>query len=123
MNVLDRQAQLNELERIETLGQAEKWLAIRRFMWNYNPQLKVDDQLHCQEVARRRREETLKASGASKSGSLRAVISLPEYLYLAMKAADPAFYNATNSKNKAETRKIQRRLWDTFPEYRLAERF
>lgn len=123
MNILDRQAQVKELERIETLGTTDKWRAIRTFMWNLNPQNRIDDRIHCEEVARRRREETLKLTGASKSGSMRALVSLPEYLYLAMKAADPAFYNATNSKDKAEVRKIQKKLWDTFPQYRLAEKF
>jgi hypothetical protein len=123
MNILDRQSQLKELERIETLTQSEKWLAIRTFMWNYNPQNRIDDQLHCKEVARRRNFESLKLTGASKSGSFRALVSLPEYLYLAIKAADPEFYAVSNSKNKQDIRQLQRRLWTTFPSYRLASKF
>lgn len=123
MNILDRQSQLNELERIEQLPQTEKWLALRTFMWNYNPQNRVDDKIHCDEVARRRREEQLKATGASKSGSFRALISLPEYLYLAIKAADQEFHDISNSKDKAAIRKLQRRLWTTFPSYRLADKY
>lgn len=123
MNVLDRQAQLNELERIEKLPQAQKWLALRKLMWTMNPQNRIDDQLHCAEVARRRREDGLNQLGSSKGGHMRAIVSLPEYLWLAIKAADPEFHQASNSKDKSEIRKLQRRLWSTFSEYRLAEKF
>lgn len=123
MNILDRQSQLKELERIETLGQVERWRAIRTLMWNMSPQAKADDKVHCEEVARRRRMEMGKATGASKSGSMRALVSLPEYLYLTIKAADPDFMPMSQSKDKAQIRKLQRRLWTAFPEYRLAEKF
>ena len=123
MNILDRKSQLEELERIEGLAQSEKWLAIRTFMWNLNPQTRIDDKLHCEEVARRRREELPTLTGSSKSGSMRALISLPEYLYLDMKAADPRFYAVSKSKNTQEIRKLQKRLWTTFPSYRLARKF
>lgn len=123
MNILDRQSQLQELERIETLGQVERWRAIRTLMWNMNPRTQDDDRLHCEEVARRRREEVGTGTGASKSGSMRVLVSLPEYLYLAIKAADPDFMPMSQSKNKAEIRKLQRRLWTAFPGYRLAEKF
>jgi hypothetical protein len=123
MNILDRQAQIQEIERFEKLGQTERWLAIRNFMWMLNPQNKADDKLHCEEVARRRREEGLRATGASKSGAMRVLVSLPEYLYIAIKAADHEFMTMSQSKNKTEIKKLQRRLWTTFPAYRLAEKF
>jgi hypothetical protein len=92
-------------------------------MWNMNPELRADDKLHCEEVARRRREEQMSATGSSKSGSMRVLVSLPEYLYIAIKAADPEFMPMSQSKNKAEIKKLQRRLWTAFPSYRLAEKF
>jgi hypothetical protein len=92
-------------------------------MWNLNPALRDDDRIHQEDVAARRREDGMKSTGASKSGSMRVLVSLPEYLYIAIKAADQEFMPMSQSKNKAEIRKLQRRLWTAFPEYRLAERF
>ena len=115
--VEERTQRLNEIERIEKLPRTQKWRAMKELMLKMKPELEATDKGVCEAMREKREIDNLKSTGASKSGDMRHSLSLPEYLYLSIKAIEPDFMNF-DIMTKAEARAETKKVWETFPEYR-----
>lgn len=109
-----------EMERIEKLPQTERWREIRKLLFKVNPSLVPLDKGHVEAVAEQREFGMLKATGASKSNDMRALLSLPQYVYMAIRVADPDFDDEQKDKDKVTA--LYRKLAKAFPEYSLARK-
>lgn len=109
-----------EIERIERLPQIERWQEIRKLLFRINPSLIPLDKGHVEAVAEQRNFGMLKETGASKSNDMRALMSLPQYVYMAIKVADPDFDDEQKDKQKVTA--LYRKLTKAFPEYSLARK-
>jgi len=111
-----------ELDRIRGIAKtSERWKAIRGFMWRLNPETYTEDRTHCEEVSRERREDYLyNPSAISKSGDNKRLVSVPTYLYMALQVADPSFRHGQSKDGNMK--KTWYKIWDVFPEYRIAIR-
>jgi hypothetical protein len=107
-----------EVARIEGLPQVERWRAIKSLLLKTKPDLKPLDDMFIQQVREEREANMFSQTGASKSGSTRALYSMPQYLYAALHVLDPDFtkFQEDKDQNKIFNRKIAR----AFPEYSLA---
>ena len=109
-----------EVERIESLPQSERWRAIKNLLFKVKPELVALDREFVQDVRERREIEAYKDTGASKSGGVRALYSMPQYLYAALHLMDPEF---TRLQEDPEASKdINLKIARTFPEYRLCRK-
>jgi hypothetical protein len=118
--LLERQAFGREVARIEGLPQMERWRAIKTLLLKTKPDLIPIDREFCQAIREERESNMFNKTGASKSGDMRALMSLPQYLYSVLHLIDPEF---TRLQEDPETsRKTNLKLARTFPEYSLAER-
>lgn len=115
-----RKQRVNKLGHIESLPQAERWKEIKKLMLDLHPDLREADRYFCEDVARTRNEQLFKDTGASKSGDTRQLISLPDFLYQAFRVADPDFEPTQTSKDPNVVKKLYYKLWEVFPEYRVA---
>jgi hypothetical protein len=109
-----------EVERIEKLPQMQRWRAIKNLLLKVKPDLVPLDQEFIADVRQQRELNMLKETGASKSGSTRALYSMPQYLYAALHLIDPEFTKLQDDPelSKQTNLKIAR----TFPEYCLARK-
>lgn len=116
----DRQAFGREVAKIEALPQTQRWRAIKTLLLKVKPDLIPLDNEFVALVREERELNMLKDTGASKSGSTRALYSMPQYLYAALHILDPEF---TRLQEDPETSKITNlKIARTFPEYRLARK-
>lgn len=110
----------NEVARIEGLPQAQRWREIKKLLFKVKPDLIPLDKQFCDQIREERETNMLSDTGASKSGSTRALYSMPQYLYAALHVLDPEF---TKLQEDQETSKaINRKLAQVFPEYALARK-
>lgn len=118
---LDKRTEMErELDRIRGIpAQSERWQAIRKFMWVLNPENKLEDMYHRKEVAKDREENLYNPKARSKSGRQQRLVSVPTYLYLAIKTADPEF---DDEQKTEDSKRLWHKFWHAFPEYRIAER-
>lgn len=106
--------------RIEGLPQAQRWREIKNLLLKVKPDLVPLDQQFVAYIKEERETNMLSDTGASKSGSTRALYSMPQYLYAALHLLDPDF---TKLQENPETSKIiNRKLAKVFPEYALARK-
>lgn len=105
----------------EIADDAERWRAIQQLMFKINPALVHEDQRHCVAVAELRMEQRA-LTGSSKSGNMRALYSMPDYLYRALQIMDKTFQKRQEAKDKESVKKLNYKIWSTFPAYRLAEK-
>jgi len=107
-----------EIRRIEALPLEQRWRAIKVLLLKVKPELVPLDREFVQAVREERELNMLNQTGASKSGSTRALYSMPQYLYAALHVIDKDFTRMQEDKenNKALNRKIAK----VFPEYCLA---
>lgn len=118
-NVLSqRRQQLAAIERLDRLPQTERWREIKNLLFKIHPEYVAMDNDFCEAVAEERNLNRLTATGATKSGAMRSLITMPDYLYTALKTVDPNFIDA----QKADSKRLWRKLWQTFPEYRACEK-
>ena len=118
--LLQRQAFGREVASIEGLPQAQRWRAIKDLLLKTRPDIAQIDREFCQAVREERENNMFSKTGASKSGDMRALMSLPQYLYAMLHAMDPDFTNL--QANPETNRKINLKLARAFPEYRLCEK-
>jgi hypothetical protein len=117
-----RQQQLDQIERIEGIvDDGQRWRAIQQFMFKLHPELVTEDRLHCAAVVEKRLEQRSQ-TGSSKSGAMRALYSMPDYLYRAFQVFDPSFQKTQSSKDRQAIKRLNHKLWRVFSEYRLAEK-
>lgn len=113
--------QLSQIITMKDTG--ERWKAIRGFMWRINEETYIEDRKHCEDL----REEIAMSlitnpQQKSESGRLQRLISIPEYLYHALKLADPRFAELSSSKDRKDVQKLYYKVWKVFPEYRVAQK-
>jgi hypothetical protein len=109
-----------EVARIEGLPQAQRWREIKKLLLKVKPDLVPLDKDFVQQIREEREHNMLSETGASKSGSTRALYSMPQYLYAALHILDPDF---TKLQEDPETSKeINLKLAKVFPEYCLARK-
>ena len=109
-----------EVEKIEKMPQMQRWRAIKNLVLKVKPELVPLDQEFMASVRVERELNMLKDTGASKSGSTRALYSMPQYLYAALHLIDPEF---TKLQEDPETSKITNlKIAQAFPEYRLCRK-
>lgn len=120
--IQDREARIKAIEAIESIrGRTERWRAIQRLMFDINPRLREDDLIH-QEAVKELRLQQISKTGASKSGNMRSLYSMPEYLYRALQAMDPEFQAMQSSNDRLAVRKFNYAVWGAFPEYRISSK-
>jgi hypothetical protein len=121
MNELaQRQAFGKEVARIEAMPQQKRWREIKNLLLKVKPDLKPLDDYFIQDIREQRELGMLNDVGSSKSGSTRALYSMPQYLYAALHILDPDF---TKSQEDPDTSKeINLKIAREFPEYRLARK-
>jgi hypothetical protein len=108
-----------EVQRIEGLPQTQRWRAIKKLCLKHNPELREYDKLHMAEVSRQR-EVRLNDFASNKTQTMRHLMMLPEYLYLAIKLMDPEF-EAMND-DPVQAKPMFLKMARTFPEYSLARK-
>jgi len=118
--LLERQAFGREVARIEALPQMQRWREIKNLLLKTKPDLIPIDREFCQAVREERENNMFNKTGASKSGDMRALMSLPQYLYSVLHLIDPEFTRLQEDPQTA--RKTNLKLARAFPEYRLAEK-
>jgi hypothetical protein len=115
-----RQAFGKEVARIEGLPQAQRWREIKNLLLKVKPDLIPLDNQFVQQVREERETNMLSDTGASKSGSTRALYSMPQYLYAALHLIDPEFTRL--QEDEATSKQINRKIAKVFPEYALARK-
>jgi hypothetical protein len=119
----ERKKYTDEIARIEKLrSRSDRWRAIQKLMFHINPDLREEDLIH-QETVKQKRMEQLLSTGATKSGSMRSLYSMPEYLYRALQTIDPEFQALQSSGDTLTVKKFNKIIWELFPEYRIAEKY
>lgn len=117
-----RQKALNEIARIEGIkDRAVRYQEIHKFMLKLNPELIAYENAFYDQV-KEERDSQLKVTGASKAGSTRHLVSIPEYFHTALRVMDPDFYKNDSSKNPEDSKPLYRVIWRAFPKYRIAEK-
>ena len=115
-----RKAFGQEVARIEGLPQAQRWRAIKNLLLKVKPELVAIDNNLVQAISEEREQNLFSDTGASKSGSTRALYSMPQYLYAALHLIDPDF---TKMQENPDTSKIiNRKLAKVFQEYAIARK-
>ncbi len=109
-----------EVARIEGLPQAQRWREIKNLLLKVKPDLIPLDNQFIQQIKEERETNMFSATGASKSGSTRALYSMPQYLYAALHVLDPEFTKLQEDKEQSLI--INRKLARVFPEYSLARK-
>lgn len=109
-----------EVARIESLPQTMRWREIKNLLFKVKPELKQLDDEFILDVKFQREQNILTDTGASKSGSTRALYSMPQFLYSVLHLMDPDF---TKMQEDPTTNKIiNRKIAEAFPEYRIARK-
>lgn len=115
-----RKAFQDEVDKIRGLPQSQRWRAIKNLLYKVRPDFVELDRDFMKDVKERRETEMLKDTGASKSGSTRALYTMPELLYAVLHLLDPEF---TKLQEDPETSKqTNLKIARTFPEYCLARK-
>ena len=115
-----RKAFAAEVEKIEGMPQMQRWRAIKELLFRVKPEFIPLDQAFCQAIREEREFNMLKETGASKSGDIRKLFSMPQYLYATLHLIDPEFTKM--QEDPVLARELNHKLARTFPEYRLAKR-
>ena len=110
----------NEVARIEKLPQAQRWREIKTLLLKVKPDLVPLDNQFIQQIKEEREHNIFSDTGASKSGSTRHLMSMPQYLYAALHVIDPEFTQL--QENPETSQKVNRKLAQVFPEYRIARK-
>lgn len=119
MNELEHRKQFGEaVARIEGLPQEQRWREIKNLLLKVKPDLVPLDQEFIRAIREEREQNMFSQTGSSKSGDTRALYSMPQYLYAALHVLDPDFTRV--QEDPELSRKINRKLARTFPEYCLA---
>ena len=117
---------LKEIERIENLpNRADRWRAIRQFYFALHPEV-IPTEVRFVEACREMREaDNENLTAASKSGSMRNTMKIPQYIYDALISFDPELLLEISGKNAAGGGQdhIQKQLYDVFPMYRIARKW
>lgn len=120
--VTQRQQLIDYIGKIEAISSdAERWREIQKLMFKINPELVREDQIHCVAVAEKRLEQRA-ATGSSKTGAMRALYSMPDYLYRALQIMDKNFQKQQEAKDKESVKRLNYKIWRTFSEYRLCDK-
>ncbi len=120
--VAQRQQLIDHIGYIESISSdAERWRAVQQLMFKITPALVREDRMHCVAVAEKRLE-LRSQTGSSKSGGMRALYSMPDYLYRALQLLDPKFQKLQASGDRQTVKKFNHKIWGVFPEYRLGEK-
>jgi hypothetical protein len=120
---LNKRQQLQDTsDRLMALPHAERWAGIKRLLFTIHPEFIQRDLSHSAAVADIRQFGQLHETGSSKSGSMRHLFKIPEYIWHALKA-DPEFVRLQNSNTKEDVKKLHKALWKAFPEYRTAMKY
>ena len=106
--------------KIEAMPQSQRWREIKNLLLKVKPELVPLDNEFIQHIREERETNMLSDTGASKSGSTRALYSMPQYLYAALHILDPDFTKM--QENPDTTKQINRKLAQAFPEYSLARK-
>jgi hypothetical protein len=109
-----------EVERIEQLPQTARWRAIKQLLFRVKPEFIPLDKEFIQAIKEERETEMLKETGASKSGGVRKLYSMPQYMYAMLSVVDPDFQRLNEDPN--ESKKLHLKVARAFPEYCLAKK-
>ncbi len=109
-----------EVERIRSLPQSQRWRECKRLLFTVKPELVAVDKGHIAAIRQERDFEMLSATGASKSGDMRRLYSMPQYMYAMLHLIDPEFTKLQEDPDTAK--KTNLKIAEVFPEYRLAQR-
>jgi hypothetical protein len=116
-----RQLGLQVIKRIEQLPRPEKWRVTREFVLASNKNASYADHKFVENVAKER-NSMLKATGASKSGDSRYLLSMPDFIYAALIATDPDLQDELNNPDKKTSDRAWNKLAAAFPEYAIARK-
>jgi hypothetical protein len=105
---------------IEGLPQEQRWRLIKDLLFAVKPEFVPLDKQFVEHVKFEREQNMINATGASKSGDMRALFSMPQYLYAALHALDPDFTAAQEDPERST--KLNLKLAQAFPEYRLSRK-
>ncbi len=109
-----------EVERIRGLPQTQRWRECKRLLFSVKPDLVAVDQGHVAAIRQERDMEMLSSTGASKSGDIRRLYSMPQYMYAMLHLIDPEFTRLQEDPDTAK--KTNLKIAEVFPEYCLASR-
>lgn len=115
-----RKAFARKVERIEALPQTQRWRAIKNLLLETKPELREVDRQYCEAIAEERAFGMLSETGASKSGDIRRLYSMPQYMYAMLHLIDPEFTKMQEDPDTAK--KTNLKIAEVFPEYCLASR-
>lgn len=117
--VTEREQLLQEVARIEGLPRPEKWHAIRDFTLKMHPGFIPAELDFIAAVTELRESNNFKKTGASKSGDMRHLMKIPQYIYTALIALDPDLFQEMASGNGG-SQQTWRKLYNAFPMYRAS---
>jgi len=106
--------------KIEALPQAQRWREIKNLLFKVKPDLIPLDREFVQQIKEERETNLITDTGASKSGSIRALYSMPQYLYSALHVLDPEFTRL--QENPETSKQTNLKLAKVFPEYTIARK-
>ena len=109
-----------EVERVRSLPQAQRWRETKRLLFKVKPDLVELDKGHCEALKEEREMDMLSSTGASKSGAVRRLYSMPQYMYAMLHLIDPEFTKLQEDPDTSYKTNIK--VAEVFPEYRLCQR-
>jgi len=98
-----------------------KWREIKKFVLELHPSLVQPDRDFC-EATKELREATNKTA-SSESGAMRNTMKIPHYIHTALTAMDPDVFAEESGRNPGDQQRINKQLYDAFPEYRVARSY
>lgn len=118
-----RHQQLQEIERIENLPRPRRWVETKTFLLRLRPDLAPVDRGFVEACKDLREKSTTNITAASKSGSMRNTMKLPQYLYEALLAMDPQLATDLGGQQGEAAANMGKQLYNAFPEYRIARKY
>lgn len=126
MSTLDAMAERRQLgikmiDRLEKMPRPQKWKVTRDFVLSQNKNLSYQDYMFIDQL-QEERSRLLKDTGASASGDVRYLMSMPDFIYAALIAIDPELQDELNDKDKKVSDRAWNKLTAAFPMYQVARK-
>lgn len=118
-----RQQQLDEIERIENLPRPHIWRATKDFVLRLHPEFRDIDRQFVEACREIREADLTNKTASSKSGSMRNTMKIPQFIYEALIAMDPPLLEDISGKNGEAAAMMGKKLYNAFPEYRIARAY
>lgn len=117
-----RQKHVRTIEKIENMPRPAKWRETKKLLLELHPELVQVDTDFCEAVKEHREKHQSKA-GASKSLELRNTMKIPNYIMTAIRKIDPEINEEMSGRNHGDQWRIGKKLYQAFPEYRIARNY